>query len=179
MNWLRKSLVFGFGLVFLALIIAAVLPPSFEVERSVMIEAPVMTVYDSVANFDRWEKWGPWFFIEPDATFRYEGEMGYVGSKHFWDGNLLGKGSVTMLDVNPGESLRMLVRFEKPWSSTMLGEFFFESLGKEKCKVTWVNEGDLSYPIMRILGVFAKKKFEHQFEQGLQNLKKLHEPSST
>jgi hypothetical protein len=39
--------------------------------------------------------------------------------------------------------------------------------------VTWQNSGQLPWPIASLMGPMINKNLNHQFEQGLNNLKKM------
>ena len=64
----------GIGLVALAALFFLVglsLPASTQMERSVVIAAPVGEVYPHVADLRRWHDWSAWHKLEPDATWTY------------------------------------------------------------------------------------------------------------
>ena len=51
--------------------------------------------------------------------------------------------------------------------------WMFEPWGEDETKVTWQNSGQLSWPIASLMGPMITKNLNHQFEQGLNNLKKM------
>ncbi|MCB0326360.1 MAG: SRPBCC family protein [Bdellovibrionales bacterium] len=177
-SWFRKSLVLAFALLFVTLIVAAILPASYELESSIEIQGDIQTIYDSIADFETWEHWSPWVEKEPTAQWIYQGSPKTLRSRMSWRGEILGQGSMTLVETNPPKKLRVLVEIEKPWVSRMLGEFYFRNVAPSRVEVQWINEGDLSYPIERVLGYWIRQQIQKDFEKALQNLKTLHEGTS-
>lgn len=66
------------------------------------------------------------------------------------------------------------LEFFKPFKSKAKDNWLFEPWGDgNETKVTWQNSGQLPWPIASLMGPMITKNLNHQFEQGLNNLKKM------
>jgi len=162
------------GLVALFLIVAAILPSSYRVERSIEINKPAEVVYPLVANLPSWPKWDPFTEQEPGAKSTFSGVAGTVGSRWDWEGEVIGTGSLTVEEIVPNQSLRskMVSVAPQPWAATDNWRFEPTASGT---KVTWMIEGNLGYPVERVFGLFMESMLGPTFEKGLTNLKKVSE----
>jgi len=162
------------GLAALFFIVAAILPSSYRVERSIEINRPAETIYPLVANLTNWPKWDPFTEQEPTAKSTFSGESGTVGSKWNWDGKVIGVGSLTVEELVPNQSIRskMVSVSPQPWAAT--DNWKFESSASGTI-VTWMIEGNLGYPIERVVGLFMEGMLGPTCEKGLANLKKVSE----
>ena len=66
------------------------------------------------------------------------------------------------------------LQFLKPYKASANDNWLFEPFGAgEQTKVTWQNNGQLPWPVGRLMGPFLNKSLNHQFEKGLVNLKSI------
>lgn len=173
-----KYLNYIVGLLIVLAIIPAFLPSSFEVSRSIEIQNTQEDVYAYLVNLDSWSEWSPWLAMEPEATLKFDGIPGVVGSSSEWKGKVIGHGKQTLTKLNEPDYLETKLEFIEPESSEATA--FMKIEPKEyKTLVTWGMKGHLSYPLERVMGLMMKSMIGEQFEQGLKNLKnKLEEPQS-
>lgn len=162
------------GLVALFLVVAAVLPSSYRVERAIEINRPAQVIYPLVANLPNWPKWDPFTEQEPEAKSVFTGESGTVGSKWNWEGKVIGTGSLTVEEIVPNQLIRskMVSVAPQPWAATDNWKFEPTASGT---KVTWLIEGQLGYPVERVFGLFMESMLGPTFEKGLANLQKVSE----
>lgn len=163
--------LFG-GLILLLLIIAAMLPKSFNVEKNAIINKPVADVMRRVADLNYYSKWNPWQQSDNTAINTISGNAGTPGHKYAWEGKKVGIGSLTLRDID-NSHIHFDLQFLKPWKSKAKDNWLFEHWGDEGTKVTWQNNGELPWPIARLMGPLLNKNLNHQFEQDLNNLKKM------
>lgn len=157
-------LVLGF------LAVAFLLPSIYHVERSLVIDRPPSQVYTQVARLQNWANWNPWTAMDPDAETFVSGVQGEVGSSWSWDGKILGKGSLTIVDLVPDRAVRSKLVFREPREMEADDLWEFKPEGRAT-RVTWTSEGHLSYPIGRYVGLFMDRMMGPDLEQGLHNLK--------
>lgn len=167
-----KYVAYGLGALILILsIVPAFLPDKYVVERSIEISKPVDSVYLAVADFNSYLKWNPWSQMEPTSQQTIEGEPATVGSKWSWNGKELGKGSLTIMYLEPGKSITSNLVFVEPFQSTATDSWKFEPTANGT-KATWHNEGGFDY-FDRYFGLVMDKMLGGQCETGLKNLKSL------
>lgn len=161
------------GLILLVLLIAALLPKTYNVEKSVVIDKPTDEVMDKVGDLNYYSKWNPWQQTDPTVQNTITGTPKTAGHKYAWEGKRVGVGSLTLRDID-AKHIHFDLEFLKPWKSKAKDNWYFESWGDgSQTKVTWQNSGGLPWPIASLMGPMISKNLNHQFEQGLNNLKKM------
>lgn len=160
------------GLIAVLLLVAAFLPGRYNVEKSAIISKPVSFVMDRVADLHYYAQWNPWQKTDPDCKTEINGTPKQPGHKYHWDGKKVGEGSLTLRDID-NKHVHFDLEFIKPWKAKASDNWLFEEWGNGETKVTWQNNGDLPYPMARLMGPFLHKTLNKQFDEGLKNLKEL------
>lgn len=89
----------------------------FNVERSIVINESVETVFNKVSDFNTWDIWSPWICQEPECPVKISGKPGEKGHTQAWDGNRIGAGHITLVDIIADRSLNYDLFFIRPWKS--------------------------------------------------------------
>ena len=160
------------GLIVLLLIIAALLPKRFNVEKTVVINKPVSLVMGYVGDLNYYSKWNPWQQSDPSATNTITGTPKTPGHKYAWQGKKIGIGSLTLRSLD-SKHIHFDLEFLKPFKSKAKDNWLFEPWGNTDSKVTWQNSGELPWPMASLMGPMIIRGLNKQFEQGLNNLKKM------
>jgi len=174
MKVLKTLLLSIAGLIAVLLLIAIFLPSDYRIERSIEISQPVPVVFDQVADFNHWLAWNPWTDTEPTARNTISGAPKTVGSSWAWEGEELGKGSLTINEIIPNQAIRSTLRFIEPQQMVARDSWSFVPAGTGT-KVIWANEGKLSYPMERYVGLFMDSILGSDYEKGLAKLKRVAE----
>lgn len=154
---------------------AALITPTYKVERSATIGAPAAKVYALVADPRAWKRWAIWDVREPDMKVVYSGAPSGQGAKWAWDSKE-GKGSMEFTAAVPDRSLAYRLTFVD-MGMVSTGAFTFTPQGNAT-RVSWTNEGDVGKnPMMRWFAPFLDRMMGPDFEAGLANLKTLAEKS--
>lgn len=161
-----------FCLIIALLIIAASLPDKYHVEHFTVIKKSIRDVMDKVADLNYYSKWNPWQIKDKQGTFEIGGKPGIPGHKYSWQGRKTGIGSLTLRDLDD-RHIHFDLDFMRPWKGKAKDDWVFEEWGSGETKVTWQNNGNLPFPVARLMGRMLKKSLNKQFTQGLQNLKDL------
>lgn len=170
---LRFVLYTVFGVAIILLITASVLPSTYRVERSIVIDKPSHEIYPYVAGMGHWPEWSPWHKDDTSSTSTYNhNDIAGMGGHLDWT-NDFGKGFMTIEHTKQHKFIQSRLRFEHPFE--IEGEHFwhFEDHNTEQDKtlVIWKSEGRLGYPLGRFYGYFINEEMGRNFEQGLDNLK--------
>ena len=161
------------GLVALILLVAAMMPKSYLIEKTMIIKANPSRVMDKVGDLNSYSEWNPWQKMEPTAKATITGTPKTPGHKYAWEGTKIGVGSLTLNSMD-AKHIHFLLEFLKPWKSNAKDNWLFEAWGDgNETKVTWQNSGELPWPMARLMSPMINKNLNHQFEVGLGNLKKL------
>jgi uncharacterized protein YndB with AHSA1/START domain len=162
------------GLAAIAVIFIAVVamrPADFGVTRSGTIAAPPAEVFALVNDFHNWEKWSPWYRMDPTAKNTFDGAAAGLGAKFAWAGNAkVGEGHMEIMESRPAELVRIKLVFIKPMANTNLTEFTFKPAGSQTA-VNWSMAGKNNF-ICKAIHLFVNfdKIVGGQFEQGLANM---------
>ncbi len=161
------------GLIVFLLVAAALMPKSYNVEKSTVIRSPVNKVMGHVGDFNHYAEWNPWQKMEPAATRKITGNPNTPGHKYEWQGKKIGVGSLTVNKID-NKHIHLDLQFLKPWKTSAKDNWLFESWGDgNETKITWQNSGELPWPMARLMGPMINKNLNHQFGVGLDNLKKM------
>jgi len=171
---LKKVVVFLIALIGLFLVLAIFLPSSYNVERSATINAPAEKVFIQVADLNNYLKWNPWSQMDKEAKNTVSSNNQGVGASWSWDGQEVGKGSLSIEKVEENKSIETKILFTSPRQDEGKGFWTFEETNGTT-KVTWAMEGELGYPIGRYMGLMMDGMLGSNFEKGLAKLKTIAE----
>ncbi|MFI5132692.1 MAG: SRPBCC family protein [Chitinophagales bacterium] len=160
------------GLVILLLLAAAILPKSYNIEKTAIIKKPVAEVMNRIGDLNFYSQWNPWQQSDPTTKSTVSGSPKTPGHKYAWEGKKVGAGSLAIRDID-NKHIHFDLEFLKPWKSKAKDNWLFEEWGNAECKVTWQNSGNLPYPMGRLMGPIITKNLNQQFVTGLNNLKKM------
>lgn len=161
------------GLIVLLLIISALMPKKYSIEKTTFIKKPVSVVMSYVGDFNRYPLWNPWIQMEPNANTTISSAPNTIGHRYEWQGKKIGVGNMTLRNIDT-KHINIEISFLRPWKSIAKDNWLFEPWGDgNETKVTWQNNGELPWPMARIMGPMIRKNLSHQFETGLNNLKKV------
>lgn len=145
--------------------------PTMKVAESIEIEADPQTVFQFVADFNRWTEWSPWLCCEPDAKVTVSNDANSVGSIYQWEGELVGQGEIEHLVLDPGRYIEQDLRFVKPWKSQASVTFDFQPSGSGT-QVTWTMNSRLPL-FMFWMKTTMETIISMDYERGLKMLKEL------
>lgn len=171
---MAKNILIGVGIVLAVLLALIVMQPSdFRVVRSASIAALPATVFGLVNDFHKWDAWSPWAKLDPNMKTAFEGAAAGQGSVYRWSGNSdAGEGSMTILESNANERIRVNLEFVRPFESRADVEFQFKPDGAGT-RVDWTMSGAndfLSKAFCLFMGGMDKM-VGPDFEKGLAQMK--------
>lgn len=172
---LKKVLIAIAVILAAAAAIAFLLPRQVHVERSVTIAAPRATVFSQVSGFKNFNKWSPWFAMDPNAKYTYTGPEFGVGARMSWVGDpkKVGSGSQEILETRPLEMVKSALDFGPQGKAIAQFTLAPEGTGT---RVTWGFDTDLGMnPVSRYFGLMFDRMIGPDYEKGLAGLKKLAE----
>jgi hypothetical protein len=167
-----KKILIGLGAgVGALLVVIALQPATFHIERSITTTAPPAAALAQVNDFHAWSKWSPWEKLDPGMQRTYEGPTSGVGAKYAWLGNKqVGEGRMT---IEQSEPSRVVVKLEflKPFAATNTATFSFAKVD-DGSQVTWAMDGKNDF-MGKAFHLFMdmEKMIGPDFEQGLASLK--------
>ena len=163
------------GLALVILILALIAPKTYDVSRSIVVNAPKSAVFEYAKYLKKQEEWSPWAKKDPNMNRKFTGVDGEVGAINYWNGNKdVGEGEQEITKIVEGERAEGELRFLKPFKSTSNCYISLEEKSANETKVTWGFSGNNKFP-MSIFSIFMSmdKMVGKDFEEGLASLKTL------
>jgi uncharacterized protein YndB with AHSA1/START domain len=174
-----KKVVLGLAVVVAVLVVVVALQPAeFAVERSVAIDAPAEVVFGLVQSPRAHEQWSPFYHMDPQQVNTYHGPEAGPGAVCEWEGGDAGKGRMTVTAVEPNQEVEIRLDFEEPMQATNLATFELEP-ADGGTHLTWRLEGRSGFvaKAFRLL-VDMDEMVGGQFEKGLASLKSVAEAAA-
>ncbi|MES2773123.1 MAG: SRPBCC family protein [Bacteroidota bacterium] len=165
-------------LLVLASIIALLLLVAFFtkreciVEKSVVINKPKQEVFDYMKLIRNQEYYSVWVMKDPNIKLTYTGIDGAVGFIAAWESNdkNVGVGAQEIVGITNGESIKMELRFKKPFEATNYATNTITAVGSGQTKVTTIFTGKSKFP-MNIMNLFMDKLIGRDMQKNLENMK--------
>ncbi|MDX1683923.1 MAG: SRPBCC family protein [Saprospiraceae bacterium] len=152
---------------------------TYDVNRSVQIEAPPEVVFPFVVNLKKHSDWSPWAKRDTSMTNEYVGNMGEVGSIHKWEGDISGVGEQEITVIEPYKRVETELRFYEPWEDEADAYIDLEP-NQRGTEVTWGFSGENSFmqrAMFTLMGMDLDEAVGKDYEEGLSSLKSLAEES--
>lgn len=174
MKILKRIIIAVLVIIVILLIFAAFLPSSYKVVRTTDINASSEAISSQISDFHNWDRWSPWIHVDSTEKYTYNDTIG-KGAFMDWTGKMIGSGNMRITDVT-ADSIKYDLVFTEPWESVSNGSFSFTKTNSG-ISVSWTNEGELGWPIARLMGFFMSfdKMMGPDFEKGLAKLKTVAE----
>ncbi len=168
------------ALVAIILIIAALKPAHFRVQRSIEIEAAPGTIFPLINDLHENSRWSP-FEKDPNMKKVHSGAPKGVGAAYDWDGNKqVGRGRIAIIESVPTSKVVMKLDMFTPFEAHNTVEFTLHPGEGKKTTVTWTMFGPQPY-LAKVMStvINCDKMVGSQFEEGLGKLKAIAEGASS
>lgn len=141
---LKKIAGIILALILALVVIIALQPDHFVIERTATIAAPAEVIYPHIADLRAMAQWSPFSQMDPQQTTTYDGPPSGVGAGSAWEGPQAGKGRMTITAVDPNRRVDIRLEFERPMEATNRVQFLLVPQG-DGTAVTWRMEGENSF----------------------------------
>ncbi|MEZ6130043.1 MAG: SRPBCC family protein [Planctomycetaceae bacterium] len=118
--------------------------PKYTVQRSIVIRAPIETVFDTVVDYSTWTRWSPWLGIDRNAVVKVSDDPKSVHSVYHWNGDLVGHGEIEHFNLERPTLIEDQIRFFKPFRSRSGVSFILRSVD-DGTQITWQMDGRLPW----------------------------------
>lgn len=178
MKVLKIVLIVILVIVAIPLVLAIFTPKEYSVKREVVIDKPHSEVYDYTRYLKNQDNFSKWSLMDPNMKKTYKGNDGEIGFVAAWESDdpNVGVGEQEIVHIQEGKRIDYALRFKEPFEAADLAYMEFETVNQGQTKVVWGFDGKMAYPMNAML-VFMdmEKMIGDDFEEGLQNLKKIME----
>jgi hypothetical protein len=162
-------LVVGIAVV---LILAAMRPDQFRVQRSAAIKAPPEKIFPLINDFKAWTAWSPYENKDLAMKRTYGNSTTGKGATYAWEGNgQVGSGNMLITDAPAPSKVTLDLNMTRPIEAHNVVEFTLTPAG-DSTTVTWAMRGEAPY-FAKVIHVFFNmdKMVGGDFEAGLAKLK--------
>ncbi|MGH9932366.1 MAG: SRPBCC family protein [Pyrinomonadaceae bacterium] len=173
---IKKILIGLAAIVVILVVVIALQPATYQVERSATIAAPASVVFAQVNDFRKWNAWSPWAKLDPAMKQTFEGASAGPGAVYTWTGNKdVGEGRMTITESHASDLVRIKLEFLKPFAATSATEFTFTPQG-DQTAVKWKMSGENNF-MAKAFSLFMNmdKMIGGDFEKGLAQMKSVAE----
>jgi uncharacterized protein YndB with AHSA1/START domain len=172
-----KKILIALVLILAALLVVVAMQPSeFRVERTTTIAAAADAVFAQVNDLHKWDAWSPWAKLDPAAKITFDGPEAGQGASMAWSGNdEVGEGKMTIVESHPNDDIKLKVDFTKPFEGSINSDFGFKA-NADKTDVSWAMTGHRTLVQKAICLVMnGDKMMGGDLEKGLAQLKSVAE----
>lgn len=173
MKFLKYIFIAFAGIIALLLIATFFLEPTFDVKRSITIDAPVEEVYGNISDLKKWENWSPWQNLDTNMVMNYTQDGKGLGAMMKWESanENVGIGSMKISKMEENKSLETELTF----AGEQWGVGYFELVDKgNSTEVIWGMKGDLGF-FGRWVALGVDEMIGPDYERGLKQLKEFTE----
>ena len=166
----------GFSL--LSLILIFVLfgyfqPSKVSVSRTILVNAPISSVFDQFNDMDKRVKWSPWEELDSTMVSVVGDVSKGAGASYSWTSENSGTGTIKYKEVVENQLIESQLYFDSPENEPAQGLMIFAQKN-DGVMVTWEVHMDLGMnPFMRIMGRFMDDMIGPTFDLGLKSVKRI------
>ncbi len=174
MKIVKNVLLALVALIVIVLVLAAIVPSDFEVEREVTIKKSNAEVFEYTKYLKNQENFSVWAKMDPNMKLEFTGVDGTAGFISAWESDNpdVGKGEQEITKVDDGKRIDYQLRFLEPFESTSSAYMIFNSLDSTITSVRWGFEGGMPYPMgLMLLFMDMDAELGKDLQDGLNNLK--------
>ncbi len=156
----------------IVLILAAMQPDTYAVERSRVIHAPPERIAPLLTDLRQWITWNPWDELEPTSHKEYSDPASGVGAWYTWEGEVVGAGRMEIASISASEVVYDLT-FTAPFEDEGVVTITMTPEG-DGTRVTWAMTGNQEHLMGKIISLFMDMDamLGADFERGLTNLER-------
>lgn len=169
---LKRAVLAILGLLALLLIVAAVLPRTFVLEREVVIDRPRDEVFSYVRLMENQKHYSVWAQLDPQVETQIQGIDGQVGAIYSWksQNQNVGTGEQEIKAIREGEQIDYELRMKEPFASTDPLKSTLEAVSDKQTKLRSTFSGTLRYPSNLLCSIVCAKVGD-DMQRTLQQLK--------
>jgi len=167
------------GIIFVLLILLFLVVPLFisnqyVVDKQVLIQRSNLSVFDFLKLLGNQVHYNKWVMMDPNVRRTSTGIDGTVGFISYWDSQVknVGKGEQEITNLDPGNNIESIVRFEKPFKNTARVSMTTISVTPGQTRVIWKMVGQNKYP-MNLMNLILPGMLGKDMEESLGNLKNV------
>lgn len=168
MKALKIILIIPLVLFGVFVIVNAALPKDVAVTRERVMDDTPEAIFTQISDVRNWQNWSEWYRTDPNAEFVYSDPSSGVDAWYSWNSENpnLGVGKLTIVAIEPNESMNTKIEFEGMGSVDGSWEL---SEAEGGINVKWT--ANMEFPFFqRWVGLVMDGALGPQFEAGLSRI---------
>jgi hypothetical protein len=181
MKTLKKIAIILIAIITLPLIAALFLEKDYKVQREIIVEQPVDSVFNYIKYLKNQDNFSKWANMDPDMKKEYRGTDAAVGFVSAWESKKddVGKGEQEIIKITQGQRIDYELRFIEPFEATENAYITTEKASSSSTKVIWGFNGHMNYPMNLMLVMMDfEDMIGNDLQTGLNTLKKVLEKNT-
>jgi len=164
-----KKFAITLGAFFLiTIIMGIVMPSSYDVRRSIEINATPQEIHQIVGDLNQWSNWTPWQKNDPNTKIEVSENSTGVGAKQKWVGNKSGQLEIMRSDMNYGVDYNLSFSGD----DTLTESSITYTPQGNSTTVSWNMIGEMPVPVIgSYVALIMDEMSGPTLEMGLKNLK--------
>ena len=164
-------------LIVIFVIAGLLLPSTYSVERSIVIDATPAEIHEYVGDLNKWEEWEPWTEADPSIDVTRGYKTTGVGANQTRTGDS-GNGTLEFIMSSPETGIEYDLVFDGQFESR--SAILYEPAKNGGTEVTWIMSGDTEKPVIGgDCAVMIDVMAGDMFEKGLSDLKQVVESGNS
>lgn len=164
---------YGGGALAAAILIGLLLPSRAIVERDVVINAYPASVFSVLNDFTQVNRWSGRFDVDPNVRISLSGPPRGVGAELSWEGQIIGRGRMTITESVPFEQLSTALLVDEETEATVTISF---SRDEGVTRLNWRFERNFGLDLpARLYGLLLEGIVGEQIDQDLERLRQFAE----
>lgn len=147
-------------------------PDSYDVNRKLVLKAPVTTIFNTVNDYSTWQNWGPWMEMDTTIVVTLDKKSKGMDAGYSWKSTEDGGGRMKTIALEQNKYINQKIYFDNHGEADIYWKFKPTDNGTE---VIWGMKGELGLIEKAAFFVVGGPKlmFEPMLTKGLQNLDSL------
>lgn len=178
-NRFKKGILLLLSIILVLVVVGVILPSSYHVERSVIIKQSNKSIFPYL---NRMQKWPSWTSLNVNKDYslelNYFGPMQGIGSGMTYQGDKLGKGTITIVDNELDDHVSFTLLINNRFNTD--GKIQLEHTSDSTARVTLTLDGDVGFHLPnRFIILLMDNIAGSLFQESLDRLKMVVEMKKT
>ena len=178
-NRFRKGILLLLSIILVLVIVGVILPSSYHVERSIIIKQSNKSIFPYLNKIQKWPSWTA-LNVNKDYSLElnYFGSMQGIGSGMTYQGDKLGKGTITIIDNEMDDHVDYTLLINNRFNTT--GHIQIDPQSDSTAQVTLTLDGDVGFHLPnRFIILLMDNIAGSLFQESLNRLKTVVELKKT
>lgn len=178
-NRFRKGILLLLSIILVLVVVGVILPSSYHVERSIIIKQSNKYIFPYLNKLQKWPSWTA-LNVNKDYSLElnYFGSMQGIGSGMTYQGDKLGKGTITIIDNEMDDHVDFTLLINNRFNTT--GHIQIDAQSESTAQVTITLDGDVGFHLPnRFIILLMDNIAGSLFQESLNRLKTVVELKKT